>query len=137
VKSVLVDTSTIDWQPGSPIYGKDSIYQGKELVQIKVLNDRRKEGGGMAYLAKFQAPPGKLIKMVAVARSEESVLCLEGGSSNKAGELIGYPGEFGCNPAGKPHSAFIGESGEVDFIVYAGEPDEIKWIGVVDIEPPE
>ncbi len=62
MKAIRVDTSDIGWAPGSPLYGKDNTYQGQELVQVKILSDRRKQGGGMAYLAKFQPPPGKLIR---------------------------------------------------------------------------
>ena len=136
MKSIRVTTATPGWSAGSPIYGKDSIYEGKELVQLKVLSDRRREGGGFAYLLRTMPPKGKLIKIVAVARSEEHVFVLEGGSCNKAGKQLGFPGNYTLNPKGQPHSAFIGTE-SVSLVVYAGEPDEIRLIGVVDREPTE
>jgi hypothetical protein len=39
----------------------------------------------MAYIVRFGLPEGRLIKIVAVARSEEHVYILEGGYCNKAG----------------------------------------------------
>jgi hypothetical protein len=56
-----------------------------------VLSDRRAQGGGLAYLLKLTPPPGKLVKAIAVSRSDEHVYLLEGGYSNKAGALIHSP----------------------------------------------
>src|SRR5207249_1138654 len=50
--STRVNSATADWTAGSPLYGEDSIYQGRELVHLKILSDRRAEGGGIAYLAR-------------------------------------------------------------------------------------
>jgi hypothetical protein len=40
------------------------VFNGNDIVQLKILSDRRAEGGGIAWLAKFLPPPGKLIKIV-------------------------------------------------------------------------
>ena len=54
-------------------------------MQLKVLSDRRGEGGGIAWLVKFTPPQGKLIKIVATAMSDEHVFSLQGGRSTKSG----------------------------------------------------
>ncbi len=132
--STRVNTATADWTAGSPLYGEDSIYQGRELVHLKILSDRRAEGGGIAYLARFTPPEGKVIKIVAVARSDEHVFNLEGGPGTKAGRPLRHPGDYTLNPKGQPHSAFIAAE-STSLVVYAGEPDEIRSIEVVDLEP--
>lgn len=131
--SIHVDVEAAEWEPGSPIYGPDAIYQGKELVQLKVMSDRRKEGGGIVYLAKFEPPPGKVIKIVAVAQSDEHIFSLEGGRSTKSGRPLRFAGQYSLNPKGQPHSAFISVE-TTSLVVYNGEPDEIKSIGIIDIE---
>ena len=68
--STHVDIEQAEWTSGTPFYGPAAIYEGKDIVQLKVLSDRRHEGGGgIAWLAKFSPPPGKLIKIVATALS--------------------------------------------------------------------
>ena len=61
--STHVDIEQAEWTPGTPVYGPAARYDGKGIVQLKVLSDRRAEGGGIAWLAKFSPPPGKLIKI--------------------------------------------------------------------------
>jgi hypothetical protein len=132
MRSINVDSADLPWTAGSPFYGPDSIYEGRELVEVKVLSDRRAEGGGIAYIARFLPPPGKLIKIVAVARSDEHAFNLEGGRGGKDGKPRRSDGAYVLNPKGKPHSAMIGVE-TTSLIVYAGEPDEIVAMGVVDI----
>ena len=135
MKSTRVSTATTDWSPGSPIYGPGAVYEGRELVQLKILSDRRTSGGGMAYVVKFAPPQGKTIKIVAVARSDEHVFNLEGGYGTRTGRPLRFPGDYTLNPKGQPHSAFISAE-TTSLVVYAGEPDEIRSIEVVDTMPP-
>jgi hypothetical protein len=74
--SIHVDLDSVEWTPGSAYKGPDARYQGQEVFYRKVLSDRRQEGGGLAVLSKICPPPGKMIKTVAVARSEEHVFNL-------------------------------------------------------------
>ena len=126
-----VNTETAEWLPGSPIYGPDVIHEGEEVIRLKILSDRRAAGGGIAYLARFSPPPGKAIKIVAVARSDEHVFNLEGGRGTKSGGRLRAAGNYTLNPTGQPHSAFISVE-TVSLVVYTGEPDEIKSIEIVD-----
>jgi hypothetical protein len=119
------------WGPASPLYGPNSIHDGQELVMLKILSDRRSEGGGIAFLVKFSPPPGKVVRIVAVARSDEHIFVLEGGRGTKSGEQLRFPGQYGLNPKGKVHSAYIGTE-TVSLVVDSGEPDEIRSIEVVD-----
>ena len=98
------------------------MYQGKDIVQIKILSDRRPEGGGIAWLNKFSPPPGKLIKIVAKALSDEHVFNLEGGRATKAGTPVRAPGGYTLNPEGQPHSG-LHATETVNLIIYRGEPD--------------
>jgi hypothetical protein len=132
--SIHVDIENATWTSGIPFYGPAAVYDGENIVQLKVLSDRRPQGGGIAWLAKFSPPPGKLIKIVATALSDEHVFNLEGGRATKSGQPARSSGGYTLNPKGQPHSAFIG-SETVSLVIYRGEPDEIVSIEVVDADP--
>ena len=131
--SIRVDYTTMDWTSAIPFYGPAAVYDGKDIVQLKVLSDRRKEGGGIAWLVRMTPPPGKLIKIVATALSDEHIFSLQGGRSTKSGERAQGAGGYGLNPKGQPHSAMIATE-TMALVIYAGEPDEIRSMEVVDIE---
>ena len=132
--STHVDYSEMEWASAMPFYGPDAVYKGQDVVQLKVLSDRRSEGGGIAWLVKFSPPPGKLIKIVAAALSDEHIFSLQGGRSTKSGQPAQGSGSYGLNPKGQPHSAMI-SSATTALVIYAGEPDEIKSMEIVDIAP--
>ena len=126
-----VDIEGVAWTSGVPFYGPTAVYQGKPIVEVKVLSDRRAEGGGIAWLNRFTPPAGKLIKIVATALSDEHVFNLKGGRVNKSGAPTRASGGYTLNPKGQPHSALIG-SESVSLVIYRGEPDEIVSLEVVD-----
>jgi hypothetical protein len=132
--SMQVDYTAMDWTCAVPFYGPAAVHDGKDIVQLKILSDRRAEGGGIAWLVKFTPPPGKLIKIVATALSDEHIFSLQGGRSTKSGQRAQGSGGYGLNPKGQPHSAMI-SSETVALVIYAGEPDEIKSMEIVDIAP--
>src|SRR3984957_17845470 len=105
--SFHVDIAAAEWTSGVPFYGPDCVYEGKDLVRLKILSDRRHDGGGIAWIARFQPPPGKLIKIVAVALSDEHIFSLEGGRGTKSGQPAKGSGDYGLNTKGQPHSAMI------------------------------
>jgi hypothetical protein len=127
-----VDFAAMEWSSAVAFYGPAAVYDGKDVVQLKILSDRRAQGGGIAWLVKFSPPPGKLIKIVATALSDEHVFSLEGGRSTKSGKPAQTSGGYSLNPRGQPHSAMIAEE-SVSLIVYAGEPDEINSLEIVPI----
>ena len=131
MRSLSMDTETMDWMQGSPFYGPGAIYDDRDVVQLKVLSDPRAEGGGIAWLVRFTPPEGKVIRIVAVALSDEHIFGLEGGCGRKTGERPRAKGNYGLNPKGKPHSAFIGSETNAPMI-YNGEPDEIVSLDIVD-----
>jgi hypothetical protein len=110
---------------------KNCIIDGTPVAWTKVLSDRRTEGGGFACLLRFSPPDGKLVKIVAVARSDEHIYILEGGHCNKLGERLASPGSYGINAEGKPHSAFFAEE-TIALAIYRGEPDAVQQFGVVE-----
>jgi len=132
--SLHVDYNTMDWSSAVEFYGPEAVYHGRDIVQLKVLSDRRAAGGGIAWLVRFQPPPGKLIKIVANALSDEHIFSLQGGRSTKSGQPAQGAGRYGLNSKGQPHSAMIADE-TVALVIYAGEPDEIRSMEVVDIEP--
>jgi hypothetical protein len=132
--STHVDINAAPWRAGTTFCGPGAIFEGKEIVEAKLWSDRRSEGGGSAWLVKFSPPPGKLIKIVATARSDEHVFNLEGGRGAKTGQPARSSGGYTLNPKGQPHSAFIGQE-TVGLVIYSGELDEVHSMGVVDIEP--
>ena len=132
--STHVDYTAMEWTSAVPFYGPMAVYDGKDVVQLKVLSDRRPQGGGIAWLVKFTPPPGKLIKIVATALSDEHIFSLQGGRSTKSGQRAQGSGGYGLNPKGQPHSAMISAE-TMALVIYAGEPDEIKSMEIVDIAP--
>ena len=130
--SLHVDIETVAWSSAVPFYGPGAVHDGKDIVQLKILSDRRGEGGGIAWLVRFQPPPDKLIKIVAVALSDEHVFSLEGGRSTKTGQPARGAGGYGLNTKGQPHSAMIATE-TTSLIVYTGEPDDVRSIEVVDM----
>ncbi len=132
--STHIDLAQAEWVPGAPFYGTAAVHDGQDIVQLKLLSDRRSDGGGIAWLAKFSPPPGKLIKIVATALSDEHVFNLAGGRATKSGEPARSSGGYTLNPKGQPHSALIGTE-TVSLVIYRGEPDEIHSLEVVDREP--
>ena len=130
--STRIDYTTMEWSSAVPFYGPAAVYDGKDVVQLKVLSDRRKEGGGLAWLVKMTPPPGKLIKIVAVALSDEHIFSLQGGRSTKSGQPAQGRGAYGLNPEGQPHSAMIAQE-TMALVVYAGEPDRIDSLEVVEV----
>ena len=133
--STHVDLSRAEWVSGVTFYGPAAVYNGRDIVQLKILSDRRAEGGGIACLGKFSPPPGKLIKIVATALSDEHVFNLEGGRVTKSGMPTRSSGGYTLNPEGQPHSALIG--GEtVSLVIYRGEPDEVVSLEVIEAAPP-
>jgi hypothetical protein len=125
----------IAWTPATELFGDGAFYQGRPVLEVKTLSDRRAEGGGVAHLLKASPPPGKLIKIIAVALSDEHVFNLSGGGrANKAGRPVAAPGGYTLNPQGQPHSAMIAQE-NVSLVIYRGEPDEVKSVEILDIEP--
>ena len=94
----------------------------------------RADGSGIAWFNKWSPPPGKLIKIVATALSDEHVFNLAGGRVTKSGQPARASGGYTLNPKGQPHSALIGTE-TVSLIIYRGEPDEIVSMEVVDLDP--
>jgi hypothetical protein len=131
--SIRVDTDTAEWTSAVPFYGPAAVYDGKDIVQLKILSDRRREGGGIGWLVKFTPPPGKLIKIVATALSDEHVFNLAGGRTTKSGQPARSSGGYTLNPKGQPHSALIGTE-TLSLVIYRGEPDEIVSMEVIDVE---
>jgi hypothetical protein len=131
--SIRVDIDAAPWTSAVGFYGPTAVYRGDDIVQLKILSDRRAEGGGIAWLVKFSPPSGRLIKIVATALSDEHVFNLEGGRGTKTGQPARASGGYTLNPKGQPHSAFISTE-TVSLVVYRGEPDEVHSVEVVDIE---
>jgi hypothetical protein len=121
----------IKWEPAVAIFGDRILQDGQPLVEFKTLSDRRPEGAGAAYFIRFNPPDGKLLKIVATARSDEHVYLVEGAYCNRAGEPIASPGAYGLNAAGRHHSAFTAVQ-TTALVVYRGEPDEVHELKVVD-----
>jgi hypothetical protein len=131
MSSIRVDVAETPWVSAFPFYGPNAVYEGRDIIRLKHLSDRRKDGGGIAWIARFTPPPGKMIKIIAVALSEEHSFVLEGGRTTKSGEPA-KGGGYALNTTGQPHSAMIGRD-TTTLIVYSGEPDEIRSLEVVDL----
>jgi hypothetical protein len=132
--STRVDYNSMGWSSAVPFYGPAAVQDGRELIQLKILSDRRADGGGIAWLVRFNPPSGKLIKVVATALSDEHVFGLQGGRATKGGQPVQGGGGYSLNPKGQPHSAMIATE-TTALVIYAGEPDRIESLELVDITP--
>jgi hypothetical protein len=132
--SIHVDIEKLEWAPGSAKYGPAVIHDGKEILQTKILSDRRQEGGGLALLSKVSPPPGKLVKIVVVARSDEHVFNLQGGRSTKSGQPARSAADYTLNSEGQVHSALIGTE-TLSLVIYRGEPDQNISLEIIDADP--
>jgi hypothetical protein len=132
--SIHVDIDQLEWMPGSAKYGAVAVHDGKEIIESKILSDRRAEGGGLALLSRVSPPPGKLVKIVAVARSDEHVFNLEGGRGTKSGRPARGTGGYTLNSEGQVHSALIGTE-TLSLVIYRGEPDQNISFEVLDAAP--
>jgi hypothetical protein len=130
--STHAEPEAMEWRSAVPFYGPNAVHQGRDIVQLKVLSDRRGEGGGIAWLVRFRPPPGKLIKIVACALSDEHVFGLQGGRATKSGQPAQGAGGYSLNPRGQAHSAMIAHE-TVALVVYTGEPDEVRSLELVDL----
>jgi hypothetical protein len=132
--TIRTQPEAMAWSPATEMFGEAAFYNGKPILEVKTLSDRRAEGGGLAHLLKASPPEGKLIKIVAVARSDEHVFNLAGGRANKSGKPVGTRGGYALNPEGQPHSAMI-SCETIGLVIYRGEPDEVIAVEVIDLEP--
>jgi len=102
------------------------------VVQLKVLSDRRSEGGGIAWLVRMTPPAGKLSGSSPWRCRMSTSSVWRVAVATKSGEQLRAKGNYGLNAEGaKPHSAFIGTE-TVSLVIYNGEPDEIRSIDVID-----
>lgn len=132
--SIHVDIEKLEWIPGSAKYGPVALHDGKEIIQSAILSDRRQDGGGLALLSKVSPPPGKLVKIVSVARSDEHVFNLEGGRGTKSGRPTRASADYTLNSEGQVHSALIGTE-TLSLVIYRGEPDQNISFEVVEAAP--
>jgi hypothetical protein len=133
VKAHKIPTETIQWEAAVGLFGERCVIEGTAVAWTKVLSDRRSEGGGFACLLRFSPPAARLIKIVAVARSDEHIYILEGGHCNKLGERLAHPGAYGINAEGRPHSAFFAQE-TIVLAIYRGEPDEVQQFDLIECE---
>jgi hypothetical protein len=132
--SIRTNSDDVAWTAWTEVFGDGAFYQGTPIIEAKTLSDRRADGGGIAYLLRFRPPEGKLIKVVAVAQSDEHIWNLSGGRANKSGQPVGASGGYSLNPEGQPHSAMIAAE-TTALVIYTGEPDAVTSVKILDIEP--
>ena len=124
IRAIFQKTLEMPWVPASVLFGEKLLVEGEDVIFLKILSDRRSEGGGVAELSKFSPPSGKRIRKKAVAESDEHVYILEGGHEDGTGKQIRFPGDYFLHPKGLPHSAIISRE-TVALVIYAGEPDRV------------
>ncbi len=131
--SVHLDPTTIEWTSGVPFFGQGARHEGRDVIQLKILSDRRNDGGGISWLAKYSPPPGKLLRIIAVAESDEHAFILDGGRATKSGQMRKAANGFSVNSKGQWHSSMIATE-TVALVVYSGEPDAVESVAVVDLQ---
>lgn len=131
MKRIAVRTIETVWEPAGALYGPGARFDHRELVRLKVLSDRRGEGGGIAVLVKFDPPPGKLIKIITAARSAAHLFVLAGGCCDRRGRQMQFPGDYALTITGNPRCTFIGRE-TISLVICSGEPDEVRELTLVD-----
>ena len=139
---IKLDTEELDWQPAHEVWpsyrieGLDagapdggSRTDGEDYrpgVFLKVLRRPSDGGGCWCALLRFSPPPGKAIRVKAIAASDEEVFIL----SDASGEA--RPGVFSCNPKGLRHgNTFAGDT--IAYVHYHGDPDQILGIELIEL----
>lgn len=124
IHAILQKTDDMPWVPASSLFSESLLIDGKDVIFLKILSDQRTEGGGVAEITKFSPPPGKRLRIKAVAESDEHVYILEGGFDDGTGKQIRFPGDYLLHPKGLPHSAILSRE-TTALVIYAGEPDRV------------
>lgn len=127
---IKLDTNELDWQPAHevwPSYRIDGLQdESRHGVFLKVLRRPSDGGGCWCALLRFSPPPGKAIRVKAIAASDEEVFILSDGSGQAR------PGAFSCNPKGLRHgNTFAGDT--IAYVHYHGDPDEILGIQLIEL----
>ena len=124
LSAIFQKTNEMPWVPASVLFGEKLLFDGEDVIFLKMLSDRRAEGGGVAEISMFSPPPGKRIRLKAVAESDEHVYILEGGYDDGTGQQIRFPGDYLLHPKGHPHSAIISQK-TIALVIYSGESDRV------------
>jgi len=53
MRSIHVDIDEVAWESAVPFYGPGAVHEGKDVVQLKILCDRRSEGAGITWIVRF------------------------------------------------------------------------------------
>ncbi len=128
--SIHVNIDETEWTSGVPFYGSGCLHEGKDLVQLRILCDRRDAGGGITWIARFLPPPGKLIKVVAIALSDEHIFAIAGGRTNKSGQPATWRRRLRAQHERSTAQRDDLQQETTSLIVYTGEPDEVRSIEV-------
>ncbi len=131
LSAIFQKTNEMPWVPASVLFGEKLLVDGEDVIFLKMLSDRRAEGGGVAEITKFSPLPGKRIRLKAIAESDEHVYILEGGHDDGTGKQIRFPGDYLLHPKGLPHSAILSRE-TIALVIYAGEPDRVIEFRVED-----
>ncbi|MHB1287022.1 MAG: hypothetical protein ACYCYP_10795 [Leptospirales bacterium] len=124
LSALFQQTTGMPWVPASVLFGEKLLVDGQDVIFLKILSDRRAEGGGVAEITRFAPPAGKRIRIKAVSESDEHVYILEGGHDDGTGKQIRFPGDYLLHPKGLPHSAILSRE-TIALVIYAGEPDRV------------
>ena len=120
-----IATNDLEWTPAHEVMpgfqGLDDTAAG---VFVKVLRRPDDGGGCWHWLIRFVPPPGRAIRVTAVAESDEETFYFTKGG-------LECEGVYGCNPAGLRHGVTLTEE-TVALVHYHGEPDRIVRAEVVD-----
>ncbi len=122
----------LPWTPGSALLGDIVLYSGQETVFVKRLSDRRGQGEGVAQIIRFCPPSGMLMKVLAIAGSDEHIYILSGGHCDKSGRQRQFPGHYMLHPRGHRHGAMLATE-TTALVVYTGEPDELIDFQIVPL----
>jgi len=63
--STHVDIENTEWTPGTPFYGPAAIHDGTDIVQLKILSDRRSEGSSRSSPRRFRMSMSSISKAAA------------------------------------------------------------------------
>ena len=129
---LYVNPDNLPWTPGSALLGASALYGGQETVFVKRLSDRREQGEGVAQIVRFSPPSGMLMKVLAIAGSDEHIYILSGGHCDKSGRQRQLPGHYMLHPRGHRHGAMFAME-TTALVIYTGEPDELIDFQIVPL----
>ena len=130
---IKINPDELEWEGAHGIMPHLPEPDGDYGMWVKILRRPHADGGCWCYLLRVVPEPGKAIRLVARAASDEEVYFLSGGFSDRSGTLKQFSPMYVCNPEGLVHGGIIREE-TTQFVHFHGGLDIPMEYEVLDLK---